>query len=74
MMDGYAQVNAGLDIGIITAEAGGNVTAENGSSIVAEAGGILKGSGTFNGPGLIKSGGAVMPGSSPGCAGGPLGL
>jgi hypothetical protein len=66
LMRSYSQVNADTNIGIITAEAGGNVTALNGGAIVADSGGILKGAGTFNGPGQIKSGGAVMPGSSAG--------
>lgn len=35
-------------------------------SIIAENGGIIAGGGTFTGPGLIKSGGALLPGSTVG--------
>jgi hypothetical protein len=66
LMRSYAEVNSDLDIGIVTVEAGGNATAQNGGSIVAEEGGILKGAGTFTGPGLVQNGGAIMPGSSAG--------
>jgi hypothetical protein len=66
LMAYYDALNTDPNIGMITVEAGGSAAAQNGSTIVADAGGILTGAGTFSGPGLIKSGGAVMPGSSAG--------
>jgi hypothetical protein len=40
--------------------------AEGGGSIIAQSNGVIMGSGTFIGPGLIENGGQLRPGSSPG--------
>ncbi len=65
-MQPYLDLNTDPNMGMILVEAGGNARAENGGTIMADHGGILAGSGTYTGPGLIKNGGAMMPGSSPG--------
>jgi hypothetical protein len=51
--------------GRIFVDTGGNASVAGGS-IIAEDGGIIAGGGTFTGPGLIKSGGALLPGSTVG--------
>jgi hypothetical protein len=61
MMQRYSSVNGSTPVGIITVEAGGNATAQNGGQIIAESGGVLTGAGTFTGPGIVQSGGAMMP-------------
>ncbi len=66
VMARYRDALATTDSGMIAVEAGGTATAQNGGSIIADMGGILTGAGTFNGPGLIKNGGMMAPGSSPG--------
>ena len=61
-----AALNTDPNVGVIFAEAGGNAKAENGGSIIAEANGIIAGAGTFTGPGFVKNGGVLMPGSTVG--------
>jgi hypothetical protein len=59
-------LNTDPNVGVVYVDVGGTAKAQNGGSIIAEANGIIAGGGTFDGPGLIKSGGAMMPGSSAG--------
>jgi hypothetical protein len=59
-------VNSQSPVGIITVETGGNAQASKGGNIVADQGGILTGAGTYTGLGLVKHGGAVMPGGGVG--------
>jgi hypothetical protein len=55
-------LNTNPNVGVLFVEKQGNAKAENGGSIVAEQDGIIGGGGTFTGPGVIKSGGALVPG------------
>ncbi len=51
--------------GRIFVDTGANARVGTGS-IIAEMGGIIAGAGTFTGPGLIKNGGTLLPGSTVG--------
>ncbi len=51
---------------LLKTSVGANVKALSGGSIIARANGVIMGSGTFTGPGLIKNGGALVPGNSAG--------
>jgi hypothetical protein len=61
---------AGLEVSgtkaLLTTRAGATVKAIGGGKIIARANGVIMGSGTFTGRGLIQNGGALVPGNSAG--------
>lgn len=58
--------------GNIVAAGGGNLVAAGGGNMVAagglnaQSGGVIRGDGSFTGPGLLNAGGSMRPGNSPG--------
>lgn len=51
---------------LLTRSSGANVKAIGGGSIIAHANGVIMGTGTFTGPGVIENGGSLVPGNTVG--------
>jgi hypothetical protein len=60
------ELNTQSGASMLYIDAASNATVQGGGSIVAQNAGVIMGSGTFNGPGVIETGGQLRPGSSAG--------